>query len=397
MAIAEKSTPAQSREQSNGDGGDRASAPLDVLLTDAALGPVNRWMPGRAVAEVTARLAVRPDKVARRAAGLGAELAKIALGRSEVKPAKGDRRFKDPAWQGNPAFKRIGQAYLATVAAADALVCDAGAGWKAERRMRFAVDNLLDALAPTNFPQLNPAVYKATLDSGGRNFVAGARHLAADMASSPRIPSMVDKNAFTVGEDLAVTPGEVVLRTDVFELIQYQPQTKKVRDRPLLVVPPMINKYYVTDLAPGRSMIEHLVGNGQQVFAISWRNPDERAADWGLDVYASAVLEALGTVEEISGADKAHAVGLCAGVIVLSCAAAHLAATGEQDRLAGLTLAVCVLDQSKAGMAGALVDEGTAAVAIADSARRGYLDGRALAGVFAWLRPNDLIWNYWVN
>src|SRR3954452_256169 len=237
MAIAEKSTRAQPREQSNGDGGDRASAPLDVLLTDAALGPVNRWVPGRAVAEVATRLAVRPDRVARRAAGLGAELAKIAAGRSEVAPAKGDRRFKDPAWQGNPLFKRIAQSYLATVGAADALVCDAGAGWKAERRVRFAVDNLLDAFAPSNFPQLNPTVYKATLDSGGRNFVAGARHLAADMASSPRIPSMVDKDAFKVGEDLAVTRGEVVLRTDVFELIQYRPQTKKVRDRPLLVVP----------------------------------------------------------------------------------------------------------------------------------------------------------------
>jgi polyhydroxyalkanoate synthase len=144
-------------------------------------------------------------------------------------------------------------------------------------------------------------------------------------------------------------------------------------------------------------MIEYLLGGGQQVFAISWRNPDEHQATWNLDSYVGAVVDALRAVEEIAGCEQVHALGLCAGGITLATAAAHLAARGELHRLAGLTLGVCVLDNARAGTTSAFVDRRVASLALADSARRGYLDGRALAGVFAWLRPNDLIWNYWVN
>jgi polyhydroxyalkanoate synthase len=373
------------------------SGGLDAMLADASVGPIRRWFPGVAAAKVGAKLAARPDKVVKRGLGLGAELAKVAIGRSDVAPYKGDRRFKDPAWLGNPAFRRLGQAYLATARAVDSIVCDAEADWRSERRVRFAVDNVLDALAPTNFPATNPAVLKAALDTGGLNFANGARQFVRDMAKPPRIPSMVDESKFDVGENLATTPGAVVLRTPVFELIQYEPQTTKVRETPLLVTPPMINKYYVTDLAPDRSMIEYAVKHGQQVFAISWRNPDERHADWSLDTYAQAVVEALDAVEDVTGSRSTHTLGLCAGGIVLSTVVAHLAAEGQGDRIAGITLGVCVLDNERAGTAGAFVDPGTAALATSDSARRGYLDGRNLAGVFAWLRPNDLIWNYWVN
>jgi len=384
----------------NGKGnGNRSAAggAMDMLLTDSAAGPLQRWIPGRAGVEVTARLAVRPDKVARRGAGLAAELAKVAVGRSEVAPSKGDRRFKDPAWQHNPMFRRLVQSYLVTGATVDGLVTDAGADWRAERRVRFAAENVLDALAPSNFPWSNPSVMKAAIDTGGLNFVKGASQFARDMSKPPRIPSMVDKSAFEVGKDLAVTPGDVVLRTEMFELVQYRPQTDTVRERPLLLVPPMINKYYVTDLAPDRSLIEHLVREGQSVLAISWRNPDERHADWGLDAYAGAVLEALDAALAITRTDAAQVIGLCAGGITTTAALGHLAATDAQDKIAGLTLAVCAIDNERMGTTGAFVDPGVAAAAVADSARRGYLDGRALAGVFAWLRPNDLIWNYWIN
>jgi polyhydroxyalkanoate synthase len=347
--------------------------------------------------KAAAKLAVRPRTVARRGAALAAELTKIAVGRSEVGPAKSDRRFKDQAWSENPAFRRLGQSYLAAAAALDTLLCDIELEWSEERRVRFAAENVVDAVAPTNFPLTNPAVLKAVVDTGGRNFVSGLRHFASDMANRPRIPSMVDRSSFKVGENLAVTAGAVVLRTEVFELLQYEPQTDTVRERPLLVVPPMINKYYVTDLAPGRSMIEYLVKGGQQVFAISWRNPDEHQAEWNLDTYVAAVLEAIDAVGDIAGDEQVHALGLCAGGITLSTAAAHMAARDELDRLAGLTLAVCVLDNARAGTTGAFLDRRVASLAVADSARRGYLDGRSLAGVFAWLRPNDLIWNYWVN
>jgi polyhydroxyalkanoate synthase subunit PhaC len=372
-------------------------APLDMLLNEAAVGPVQRWNPGVAGVKAAGKLALRPRTVARRGAGLAAELARIAIGRSAVGPAKSDRRFKDPAWSTNPAFRRMGQSYLAAAATLDGVLCDAELEWSEERRVRFAAENLVDALAPTNFPLSNPAVLKALIDTGGGNFVKGLQHFVSDMASRPRIPSMVDRSSFKVGENLAVTPGAVVLRTEVFELIQYQPRTEMVREKPLLVVPPMINKYYITDLAPGRSMIEYLVAGGQQVFALSWRNPDEHQATWNLDTYVGSVVDALEAVRKIAGGQAAHAIGLCAGGIVLATAAAHLAARGEDEGLAGLTLGVCVLDNARAGTTSAFLDRRVASLAIADSARRGYLDGRSLAGVFAWLRPNDLIWNYWIN
>jgi polyhydroxyalkanoate synthase len=374
-----------------------ASSGLDTMLTDATHGALRRMLPGKAAAKLAGRLALRPDVVAGRGAGLAAELAKVTAGRSELAPAKGDRRFKDDAWKGNPAFKRLLQGYLATGRAVDGLIGDAGLDWRSERQIRFAAENVLDALAPTNVPFANPAVLKTALDTGGRNFAKGAANLVRDMSKPPRIPTMVDKDAFTIGEDIAVTPGAVVLRTAVFELIQYEPQAKRVREHPLLLTPPMINKYYIADLAPGRSMLEHALRDGQQVFAMSWRNPDERHADWGLDTYAQAVLDALDAVESISGSARTHVMGLCAGGIVVSTVLAHLAATGELDRIAGLTLGVTVLDQHNAGTTGAFMGPGTAVAAVADSARKGYLSGRSLAGVFAWLRPNDLIWNYWVS
>ncbi len=393
---AESSAAEQKAGGSNGAGA-AAAAGLDTLLTDASQGPSQRWVPGVAGAKAAAKLALRPRRIGRRAGGLAAEMAKIVAGRSELAPSKGDRRFKDPAWTGNPAFRRLGQAYLAAGKAVDGLVNDAELGWSDERRLRFAAENVLDALAPSNFALTNPTVLKATIDTGGQNFLKGGRQFVRDMSSPPRVPAMVDSSAFTVGEDLALSPGAVVLRTPVFELIQYKPATGKVREQPLLIVPPMINKYYVTDLAPGRSMVEHIVGTGQQVFAISWRNPDERGADWSLDTYAAAVLEAVEASQKITRTKQTHIIGLCAGGITATVAVGHLAARGEQDRIAGLTLGVCVLDNTHSGTTSAFVDRRVAAAAVADSARRGYLDGRALAGVFAWLRPTDLIWNYWVN
>jgi polyhydroxyalkanoate synthase subunit PhaC len=380
----------------NGEPRPQAGA-MDMLLTDAGEGGIRRFVPGKAILKAGVRLAARPDRVARRWGETVTESARVWVGRSDVAPEKGDRRFKEEAWSQNPVFKRLGQLYLLWSREVDGLIDDADLGWQDERRLRFAAGNVTDALAPTNFPAANPAVLKATLDRGGSNLVEGTRKLAKDMAKPPRIPSMVDTSEFTIGENIAVTPGAVVLRTEVFELIQYEPRTTQVHEVPLLVVPPMINKYYITDLAEDRSMIQHQLDSGQQVFCISWRNPGEEQADWGLDTYASAVIEAMDAARTITGSDSAHLLGLCAGGIVASAVAGHLAATGDGGQLAGLTLGVCVLDNEKAGDIGAMMDREVAALAMADSARRGYLKGQSLAGVFAWLRPNDLVWNYWVN
>jgi len=382
------------------DAGDRAAAdgsPLDVMLTDAALGPVRRLIPGKAGVKLAAQLSRRPLVTVKAQAGVVRELGRIAVGRSQVEPTKRDRRFADPAWTGNPLLRRICQAYLVGSSALEDFVEGADLDWRSEQRMRFVVQMLVDAASPSNNPLLNPAALKVGLDTGGRSYARGLKQFAQDMRSEPRIPSMVDGSGFTVGGNIAVSEGAVVLRTEVFELIHYRPRTETVREIPLLLVPPMINKFYIADLAPGRSMVEHLLDAGMQVFTISWRNPDAEHRGWNLDAYVRSVLSALEAVEEITGSDRSHLLGLCAGGIVSSLAVAHLAAAGEQHRIAGLTLGVTLLDQARAGAVGAMVDEGTARIAVSQSQRLGYLDGKALAGVFAWLRPNDLIWNYWVN
>jgi class II poly(R)-hydroxyalkanoic acid synthase len=374
-----------------------AGGALDLLLESAALGPLRRLSPGVAGVRMVEHLARRPDAIATRAAELARELAKVAAGRSEVAPSPKDRRFSDPAWSGNPLLHRTLQGYLATATALQRLVDDAGLDWADHERVRFAVDNLVAALAPSNSPMLNPLAWKALIDTGGTSALTGLAHLVKDLSSRPRVPSMVENDAFEVGETLAVTPGQVVLRTSVCELIQYTPQTTQVRRTPLLIVPPMINKYYIIDLAPERSLVEYLLRQGQQVFVISWRNPDARHHDWGLDTYAAAVLDSMDAVEDITGSPSTHLLGLCSGGIMASMLAAHLATTGELHRVASFNLGVTVLDQARAGLTSAAMDDATARAAIDASASRGYLDGRALAEVFAWLRPDDLIWGYWVN
>ena len=376
---------------------DAAAAPLDLLLTDAATGMLRRLNPGGSGLRLAAALAGRPRLVAGRGRQLLGELTRIAVGTSQVQPSRRDRRFADPGWAGNPLLRRTMQAYLATAQTAEGVVAEAGLDEADSERVGFVLTNLVDALAPSNNPLLNPAAVKAAVDTGGGSVLAGLRHFLADMAVAPRVPSMVEPDAFEVGVDLAVTPGAVVLRTPVFELIQYRPVTPTVRQVPLLMVPPVINKFYVMDLAPGRSMVEYLVGRGLQVFMISWRNPDARHAKWDLDTYGQAVLDAMEAAARITGSEQVALAGACSGGIIAAMVAAHLAHTGQQDRLAAFTLLVTVLDQAGAGLASAVIDERTARLAAAASGARGYLDGRSLAEVFAWLRPNDLIWNYWVN
>jgi polyhydroxyalkanoate synthase subunit PhaC len=376
---------------------DAAAAPLDLLLADAATGMLRRVNPGGSGLRLTAALAGRPRLVAGRGRQLLGELGRIAVGRSQVQPSKRDHRFADPGWEGNPLLRRTMQAYLAASETVAGVVAEAGLDEADSERVGFVLTNLVDALAPSNNPLLNPAAVKAAIDSGGASALKGLRNFASDMAVPPRVPSMVEPDAYQVGVDLAVTPGSVILRTPVFELIQYRPTTTTVRQVPLVIVPPVINKFYVMDLAPGRSMVEYLVGRGLQVFMISWRNPDARHAKWDLDTYGAAILDAMDAAARITGSEQTVLTGACSGGIIAAMVAAHLAHTGQQDRIAASTLMVTVLDQAHAGLASAVIDERTERVAEAASRARGYLDGRSLAEVFAWLRPNDLIWNYWVN
>jgi polyhydroxyalkanoate synthase len=376
-----------------------AQSALDVMLTDAAVdqGSVGRFIQPVAGAKVAAKLALHPNRVARRAGGLGRGLAAAASGRSTVTPAKGDRRFGDRGWQQNWLLRRLLQSYLVTAESIDGLISDAELSWRTERQARFAAHNVLDALAPTNFPWSNPVVMREIVDQGGANLVKGTGNFLRDMSRPPRLPASVDTSKFEVGGNLAVTPGAIVLRTEVFELIHYKPQTETVRAIPLLMVPPTINRYYILDIAPGRSMVEYLVREGQQVFVISWRNPDAAQGHFDMDTYAQAVLEARDAVAEISKQPAIHVNAACSGGIVSAAAVGHLQASGALADVASLTLFVCAIDSTRAMDAEALVTKEMAAAAVAESARKGYVGGQALAGVFAWLRPNDMVWNYVVN
>ncbi len=370
---------------------------LDLVLPDATLGTLRRFRPDASMLRYATRLASRPGTVARRAGQLAGELVGIATGNSEIAPARRDRRFADPAWSENPLLKRAVQTYLAIGGTAEELLADAELDWRDNTRLKFVLTNLIAATAPSNYPLISPAAWKAFIDTGGLSAVRGVRALVSDMSSAPHIPTMVAPDAFEVGKDLAVTPGAVVARTDVYELIQYKPTTPTVYQFPLLMVPPMINKYYITDLAPARSMLEFFVGQGYQVFVLSWANPGKIARNWDLDTYGEAVVDSIGMLRDITKVPKVNVIGLCAGGILTSMVSAHLSAIGQLDQVSSLGLGVTLLDMTEAGTTVALMDEGTAEGSILASRVRGYMDGRTLAEVFAWLRPNDLIWNYWVN
>jgi len=362
-----------------------------------ALGMARRFWPESSLVRYAARLAGRPRTVTRRAGQLAAELAGIATGSSQIAPQRADRRFSDPAWTTNPLLRRTVQTYLALSQVSEDLLADAELGWRDNTRLKFVLTNLIAASAPSNNPYLSPAAWKAAIDTGGLSVVRGIRAFACDMASAPHIPTMVERDAFQVGQDLAVTPGSVVARTEVCELIQYQSAASAVHQFPLLMIPPMINKYYITDIAPGRSMIEYFVSQGYQVFVISWRNPGRRARAWDLNTYGDAVAASIGAAREITKAPKVNIIGLCAGGILSSMVSAHLAATGQLDQVASLCLGVTLLDMTEAGTTVSFMDQATAKASILASRARGYMDGRTLAEVFAWLRPDDLIWTYWVN
>jgi polyhydroxyalkanoate synthase len=376
---------------------DAAHAGLDVMLSEAATGGTPRFVAPGAALKVSVGLARHPGRAASRAAGLTSELRRVASGRSEIEPPKGDRRFTDPAWAHSWLFRRLLQGYLAVGETVDGLISDSDVDWRAERQARLAAGNVIDALAPTNFPWSNPEVLKETINTGGESLVRGARQLAHDLATPPRLPATVDTRKFEVGRNLATSPGSVVLRTDVFELIQYKPSTEQVREVPLLFVPPTINKYYVLDISPGRSMIEYCVGQGHQVFAISWRNPEQAQGHFDLDTYANAVAQARAAAASITEQSTVHLAAACSGGLITVGLLGQLAASGELDEVASLTLMVCSLDNETEGTMSALASRDVAAAAVAESARKGYLDGQALQGVFTWLRPNDLVWNYVVN
>ena len=342
--------------------------------------------------------AQQPAKLAQHHLSFLQEMAKAFIGVSDKTPAKGDRRFKDPAWSNNPFYRTYMQTYLAWVDSLDAWINDLGMDRQNTERSRFLTALLTDAFSATNTFLGNPEALRKLVETKGQSAVQGIQHLIRDMQENDFMPSQVDKSKFAAGENLAVTPGAVVYRDEILELLQYQPQTETVASVPVLIVPPQINKYYVFDLSPGKSLVKFLVDSGFQVFAISWRNPTPAQRDWGLADYVTGIEGATDAIISISRSKKVNLIGACAGGITTTVAAAYLAAR-EDDRLNTLTLLVAVLDMATASdtAVGLFVNQQSIALAKAKSQASGVLEGSEMARVFAWLRPNDLIWSYWVN
>jgi len=309
-----------------------------------------------------------------------------------------DRRFADRAWRENPALRALLDSYLATASWARGLVEDAEVSAPVRSKARFALDGLLDALAPSNVALLNPVVVREAVDTGGLSLARGAANLLDDLRHNRGRPRQVDASGFELGRNLAATPGRVVFANELIELIAYTPQTERVHAQPLLCSPPWINKYYVMDLAPQRSFIEHAVRSGLSVFTISYRDPDESLAELTMDDYLRlGLLTALDEVAAITGAKRVNLFALCLGGTLAVLTLAHLAQRGELDRIGWTAITNTLVDFSIPGDLGIFTDEKTIARLEARMRRRGYLEAHQLSRTFDWLRGNDLVWSYVVS
>lgn len=344
----------------------------------------------RAVAAATARLAWGSVRLPVAAAGTACGL---SFGDAVERNPK-DKRFADRAWSENAYFFAAQQEHALWVRFADEILAAGRGGGVDDIKARMAIGMIADSLAPSNFLLTNPAALIRAFETGGKSLIRGATLAVDDLRQRKGWPAKVDRSAFKLGEDMAATPGSVVFRNDLIELIQYSPQTDKVHEVPLLASPPWINKYYVMDLAPGRSLMEWAVKHQRTVFMISYRNPDSSMSSLTMDDYLEqGVLAALDVVQEITGAPKVDLVSLCLGGVLASAAACYLAARGE-DRVGTLTLLNTMLDYSAPGDLSAFVDSDTIDRLNARMAAKGYLEADDMALAFDLLRPQDLIFRY---
>tara|TARA_R110002124_G_scaffold10097_4_gene51047 strand:- start:214 stop:1911 length:1698 start_codon:yes stop_codon:yes gene_type:complete len=327
----------------------------------------------------------------------GRNVVDIVGGETQFAPEPKDRRFTDSAWKTSPVYRRVMQGWLAFQNEVHSFIGSLNLDSVEHRRAMIIADILIDAAAPTNTLIGNPSAVKLALDTGGASLVQGARNALDDLRNNNGMPSQVDKTPFKVGVNLASTEGSVVYRTEMLELLQYTPKTGTVHATPLLFVPPQINKYYVLDLTPEKSISQFLVGQGFQVFVVSWRNPGPEHRDWGLADYVAALVDVIGVICAITKSKQLNISGGCSGGITTATLLSHLAAEGDK-RVKSVTFWVCVLDpQMEDSDVGALVTKRGIDMARQRSAKKGILSGNDLSRVFAWLRPNDLVWNYVVN
>ncbi len=382
------------------------STPKDEIAQNAAqsttalnplLGGINRQELLGAVTMLLRSSMTNPVTTARAARKIVSENTQILMGKSKREADKKDRRFKDPAWENNPFYRRGMQSFLATQEHLHDWVSEIKLSELEHARAKFVMGMITDALAPTNTLIGNPAATKRVVDSGGLSLLKGMKNLYDDLTKNGGLPSQVDKRPFKVGENLAVSHGSVVWKNEMLELIQYAPTTERVYKTPILIIPPQINKFYAMDLTPMTSMVQFLLAMEQQTFVISWRNPRKEHRSWGLSDYIDSLIQATEVIRKITRSPKINVSGACSGGITTATFASLLAAAGDK-RINALTFMVCVLNPQKEDSdVGQIVSDGSLEIARKMSKARGILKGDDLARIFAWMRPNDLIWNYVVN
>ena len=323
------------------------------------------------------------------------EAAKLwSQGVAEVPPIK-DKRFDSAHWQRNPVAALTASAYLLNARALMGLADAVQADEKTRQRIRFAVEQWVAAMSPSNYLALNPEAQQKAIETKGESLAKGIQNLLHDMEQGH--VSMTDESVFEVGKNVATTEGAVVYENEIFQLIEYKPLTTKVHERPFLLVPPCINKFYILDLQPENSLIRYAVSQGHRTFVVSWRNPDESLGHLTWDDYIEeAVIRAIDVVRTIGGAEQINALGFCVGGTMLTTALAVLAARGEQP-VASATLLTTLVDFTDTGVLDVFIDENFVKMREAQMGQGGLLKGQELASTFSFLRPNDLVWNYVVG
>ncbi|MEZ5682229.1 MAG: alpha/beta fold hydrolase [Erythrobacter sp.] len=350
-----------------------------------------------AVAVMLRETASDPQRLMKHSQEMGQDMIKIMTGKSDLAPNPKDKRFQDPAWQYNPFMRAGMQYYLAVQKGASKWLEDLELDELEKDRARFISNIIIDGLAPTNTLVGNPTAQKMAITSGGLSLIKGLKNAYDDMVHNKGMVSQVDKKPFKLGENVATSKGDVVLRTEMMELVHYAPTTDEVYEIPQLTIPPQINKMYINDLSPEKSVVKYQLDNGIQTFVISWKNPSKEQGHWDMADYVNSCREAMEAVSKITGSKKVNVSAGCSGGQTATMVASKLAADGD-DLLGSLTLMVCVLHPKQNDIeAGSLVSENGLALAKQRAAKKGIIKGDDLARGFAWLRPNDLIWNYVIN
>jgi polyhydroxyalkanoate synthase subunit PhaC len=370
-----------------------------VVPPDAAVPPGESGFKGKGLLHtlklMLARVLDDPSSLATHYAKFASVVLDAAQQKLELEPEAGDRRFKDPLWRTSPLHRTLLQVYLGWQRTLGEWAHAQHFTPEDEQRVQFVLDQLVAALAPSNLP-LNPAALKRAETTEGASAVNGIKQWVDDVVHRRAMPQQIRSDAFRVGEDLAITPGAVVHRHPLFELIEYASSTPTVHRKPLLMVPPQINKFYIFDLRPENSLFRYLVEQGIHLFCVSWRNPDASLRDAGLEDYVQATLQAIEVVRSISRTASIGVVSACAGGLT-AISAMGLLAMRRERAVSHHSLLVTAPLAGNGSVLEAFASRETMLAAADWSRQRGHMEGADLARVFAWLRPNDLVWNYWVN